>query len=213
MLGEEEPGFGGPEDEGFEFEPFALQFQCPFCGSPNVTSAVNPSDFEDVTVALCEDCRSLWCAECGCRLEPGETCGHWEICEGCGEDRDEEGDCGVETLECPYVLEWVNGRIAEAFERTCSWCGGAIPEGSEVVAVGAKLRGGIEVAPGGDGTGFYIPIDLGGRRLVAVVTGMASEAREAGNDLLFITCGEECAGVLCEALEAAQELIERAELN
>lgn len=196
-----------------EFLRLIFVGDCPRCGSENTDSCDEAEGINDPTVALCGECGCVWCLECGSAVVSGETCGHWDICEACDEEKDELEECGIMPDECPKLLEWCAENYALACQSTCAWCEGEIPEAGEVFAVGATLRGGIEYASNESQTGFFMPVAIGGKLVPAIVTAPDSEAREHGNDLMFMTCSEVCACSLRDALCEQKELIDRAELN
>lgn len=212
-------------DEDVSEHEFLRMFfvgDCPSCGSGNTLSCDELEEIDDPTLALCRDCGHAWCLECGFAVQAEEkggqwgieeTCGHWEICEACEEDRDEYEDCGVLPSECPHVQEWIAEQHALSCQSSCAWCGSEIPEADEVFAVGATMKGGIEFASGQPGTCFFIPVAVGDRLVPAIVTAAESEARKHGNDLMFMTCSEVCACSLRDALCEQKEFIDRAELN
>lgn len=203
------------DDDVSESEFLRLVFvgDCPACGSEKTLSGDELEEIDDCTIGICESCGFTWCLECGATMVRGEVCGHWDVCEVCDEEKDEFEDCGIEPSECPRVVEWMGQMIAEACKSSCSWCGLDIPEEKEIFAVGATLRGAIEFTTNQEGTSFFMPVAIGGKVVPAVVTAADSEARQQGNDLMFMTCSEACAEQLRDALREEKELIDRAELN
>ena len=203
------------DDDVSEEEFLRLVFvgDCPSCGSENTICCDEFEDIDDPTVGLCNECGYFWCLECGSAQVRGETCGHWDVCDRCDEEKDEFEDCGIMPSECPRVLEWIAEEYALASQGSCAWCGAAIPEFAEVYAVGAKLKGGIEFRAGNGDAAFFMPVTVAGRLVPAIVTGQGSDARAHGDDLMFMTCSEACASDLRDALREEKELVERAELN
>ncbi len=196
-----------------EFIRLAFVGDCPSCESKDTTSCDEVEGIDDPTVAMCNKCSYLWCTECGMELEKGETCGHWDVCDGCEEPRDEFGECGVDPFDCPKIVEWIQAGEALA-SMGCSWCNSEIPAASDVFAVGAKLKEGIQVVTGeGEPAAALFNVMVGGRSVTAIVAAADSEARSQGNDLLFIVCSKECAEDLSRALESERETIERTSLN
>jgi hypothetical protein len=196
-----------------EFLRLVFVGDCPACESEKTVCCDEIEGIDDPTIGMCEACGFMWCLECGFEVRRGEDCGHWEVCDNCDEEKDEFEDCGIPASECPKVIEWMGQMIARACEGSCAWCGKDVPEECELFAVGAKLRGGIEFTNNRCDTGFFMPVSIGGKTVPAVVTGVDSEARKQGNELLFMTCSEACAQALREALLAEKEVIDRAELN
>ncbi len=196
-----------------EFLRLIFVGDCPACDSGSTVCCDEIEDIDDPTVGMCKACGFMWCLECGAELHRGEDCGHWEICDNCDEEKDEFEDCGLPPAECPKVVEWMGQMIARACEGACAWCGKDVPEECDLFAVGAKLRGGIEFTNNHSDMGFFMPISIAGKMVPAIVTGLASDARKDGNDLMFMTCSEVCAQALRQALIAEKEVIDRAELN
>ena len=82
----------------------------------------------------------------------------------------------------------------------CTWCGGRIDEFSEVFAVDARVRPGIDLH---EYQNHCIQIDLISREktLNVMVTADGSEAKAAQKDLLFLACSKKCAAKLKAVLE------------
>lgn len=196
-----------------EFLSMLFIGECPACERNDTILCDEVEGIDDPTVALCKDCGFMWCTECGTQIEAGRDCGHWDICEKCKEPRDEFEDCGIPVCECPHILDWLGEIAAGVYGSTCAWCGGDIPEGEEVFAIGAKLKEGIDFHTSGAADGYFMLVVLGGRKVPVIVTGQNSEARRQGNDWMFMTCSEECATELKVALEIERDTIEKAELN
>ncbi|MBN2168659.1 MAG: hypothetical protein JW738_05395 [Actinobacteria bacterium] len=202
---------GGMSEEELMREIFIGD--CPKCSSKNVFSGDEIEDIDDATVGFCEDCGFIWCMECGFPLEHGEECGHWEVCEECGEDKDEYGFCGIETWECPYIMEWLDKQGIPLTINSCAWCGVEIDDDEEMYAVGAKMKEGVEITPCQGVGGKILPVMVAGRMVPAIVTDRDSEARRDGNDLIFMVCCYECATELKQSLEREREIIDRINMN
>ncbi len=196
-----------------EFFNMVMVGDCPSCGSSGTVQCDEVDEEGDPTIGLCKSCGYTWCLECGMAVAADETCGHWDVCEACEEEKDEFGDCGVLPAECPRILEWMAENYAYTCQSTCAWCGSEIPEEDEVFAVGATLRGGIQFEVDDNGSGFFLPVAVGQKMVPAIITASDSEARKQGNDLMFMTCSEICACSLRDALCEQKEVIDRAELN
>lgn len=207
-----EPAIDGdvPEDE---FLKLVFVGDCPKCGSDDTVCCDEMEGIDDPTVASCNQCGHLWCLECGLEVARGEICGHWDVCDSCDEEKDEYEECGIMPSDCPRIIEWIARNYAQSVQGTCAWCGSQIPESGEVYAVGATLKGGIQFQSGSGTTGFFMPIAIGGRMVPAIVTAPGSDARQQGNDLMFVTCSDACARELRDSLCEEKELVERAEQN
>lgn len=186
---------------------------CPQCNSIRVSSGDELEDVDDPTIGVCEDCGFIWCLECGMPLEKGEECGHWEVCDACSESKDEYGYCGIEAWECPHVLEWLTKQGVPLGLHVCAWCGETIDDDVEMFAVGAKMKDGVELAPCEDFNGTVLPVMVAGKTIPAIVTATDSEARQDGNDLVFMVCSIECATELKESLEKEREIMDKINLN
>jgi len=68
---------------------------------------------------------------------------------------------------------------------TCAWCDKKIPKGSEIYSIGAKVTSGIDLRDQG---GRVIQIFLAKSKKIvnAIVPTDSSQAKKAGNDLLFV---------------------------
>jgi len=197
-----------------EFLRVVFVGDCPACGSRKTVCCDEMEGIDDPTVGLCEDCKLMWCLECGMKLDNDGQCGHWDVCEECPEERDEYEDCGIEPWECPRILDWRSGIMAAEYGSRCCWCRTEVPEGAEVFAVGAKIKDAIDfVMTGSREAASFLPVTIGSRTLPAIITTEDSQAKLEGNDLMFMTCSEECATELKAALEEEKDLIEKASLN
>lgn len=196
-----------------DFLRLVFSGECPSCGSKNTISCDEFEDIDDPTVALCEDCGFMWCTMCGFPLERGESCGHWDVCESCSEEKGEYDDCGVSPYECPRIMEWKGLCETEILTRHCAWCGNFIPEEGDVFAVGAKLKCPIGFTGVDNDTGYVMFVLIGEKKVPVIATAEGSEARNDGNDWLFIVCSKRCGLELKSALEREKEIVEKAEMN
>ncbi|MBA4418007.1 MAG: hypothetical protein C0392_08875 [Syntrophus sp. (in: bacteria)] len=81
--------------------------RCPRCGARNTTDCRGVEGIADSTIGLCITCGYLWCLECDVHLIASIVCGHWKICAGCGERKDELGYCGKVPWECRHIKLWL----------------------------------------------------------------------------------------------------------
>ena len=87
----------------------------------------------------------------------------------------------------------------------CAWCGKHIPKDSELFALGARARPGVDL----EREGNVLEVVLDARRKAhAIIPSRDSEARAEGWDLLFVVCSEECARSLKEAVQKQIEIVE-----
>lgn len=91
--------------------------------------------------------------------------------------------------------------------NTCAWCNKRIPEDSEVFGLGAKVKPAIKLE---DQEGKFIPLSLilTDKTIPAIVTTTDSQAKQKGNDLMFMTCSQGCAESLKEALYKEKWIID-----
>jgi hypothetical protein len=89
---------------------------------------------------------------------------------------------------------------------TCAWYGRKIPKGSEIFSLGAKIRSGIDLHDQG-GHGIQILLAKSEKTVNAVVPADNSQAKKAGNDLIFTICSQQCGGALKQALQEELNII------
>jgi hypothetical protein len=99
-----------------EFAWEILVGPCPKCGNDKTRDCEGIAGIDDPTVGLCKRCGFSWCSECGASLGPNIICGHWEICESCGNLKDEDGLCGYATLECDIIQKWLFSKSPQETE-------------------------------------------------------------------------------------------------
>lgn len=86
----------------------------------------------------------------------------------------------------------------EKATSTCAWCSKRIGTDEEVYGVGARAKPWVALPEGGV---LELALDATHRRVAAIVPMRDSPAKQAGNDLLFATCSQECGQALKEALQ------------
>lgn len=91
-------------------------------------------------------------------------------------------------------------RLQARLLNACAWCGSRIPEDSEVFAIGAKLKPGIDLTKD-EGTIIPLKLERIDKVLPAIVPTADSPAKKEGKDLLFKVCSDECGTALDEALK------------
>jgi len=92
----------------------------------------------------------------------------------------------------------------EAIGR-CAWCRNQISDDIEVFAVGAKVRPGADLSDY-EGKAIQLMIVSEDRFIPMVVTTDVSEARNDGNDVMFLVCSELCGKEMKCALERDKSL-------
>jgi hypothetical protein len=102
-----------------------------------------------------------------------------------------------------------NLRKAEQLQRrfltSCGWCGQTIPEDREVFGSGSKVRPDIDLSAQ-QGQIIEIVLTQSVKQVLAAVATESSEAKKQGNDLMFMTCSEQCGKDLKAAMEQEIEI-------
>lgn len=90
--------------------------------------------------------------------------------------------------------------------HTCAWCNRYIAPEDEVYGFGARASQGIDLE---DKEGQFVSLMLAleNKTIFAMVPPQESPARQAGYDLMFITCSQSCAEELKEALELEKDAL------
>ncbi len=83
--------------------------------------------------------------------------------------------------------------------HTCAWCNKRIAPNSEVFSLGAKARKGSDLKRY-RGSSIRLPLKHVDKVVPAMLAAPGSQAKKAGNDILFMLCGEQCAKQLRKAL-------------
>lgn len=89
--------------------------------------------------------------------------------------------------------------LEEIVYGMCCWCGRRLERDAPVVDFGATLAShdaNLEKL-----LGCSVEIESGGTVVTAVVCETGSDAHEAGDDVLFIACGDDCGDNTCNFLE------------
>lgn len=104
------------------------------------------------------------------------------------------------------IAEEIFRRRAERLQSECGWCGEAIGEDEPVFGLGGKAHPGIDLSLV-QGKVIELVLGTGTKSVLAAVSAFDSDAKKAGNDLMFMVCSEACGRELQEAL--AGELARR----
>ena len=91
--------------------------------------------------------------------------------------------------------------------HTCAWCCKNIPEDSEVFSLGAKARPEVHIEKYA-GTAIMISIVTVGKKVSAIIPANDSDAKNAGNDLLFAACSENCAVAMKKVLQEEKKIFD-----
>ena len=92
----------------------------------------------------------------------------------------------------------IRGLNHEWVASHCAWCDERIEADAEVYSVGAKAKSWVRLPYG---KVMELSVDPTHKHVLAIVPTRDSPARQAGNDLLFVTCSQVCGKALKEALE------------
>ena len=87
----------------------------------------------------------------------------------------------------------------------CSWCGNVIQEDEDYFGFGARASREVELE---DKAGQFVSLNLSllEKTVVALVPSDLGAPELEGHDLVFITCSEDCAISLKEALDLERDV-------
>jgi hypothetical protein len=94
----------------------------------------------------------------------------------------------------------VFARRAELFQSECGWCGKFVGDDEPVMAVGGRVREGIDLSQV-EGKVIELRFEAADRTVLAGVAGFDSDAKAEGKDIIFMTCSEECGRLVQAAFE------------
>ena len=91
--------------------------------------------------------------------------------------------------------------------RKCSWCGSSIPENDDYYGFGARASQDLDLE---DKAGQFVSLNLSllDKTIVALVPSQLGAPELDGHDLVFITCSEDCAGSLKDALDLERDVFQ-----
>ena len=91
--------------------------------------------------------------------------------------------------------------------RTCAWCNQDIPENEDDYGFGAKANRAVDLS---DKEGQFVSLNLAlqDKTIFAFVPSRSSTADIEGYDLVFITCSENCAQSLKDALDLERDVFD-----
>ena len=89
---------------------------------------------------------------------------------------------------------------------TCAWCGSKIPKGSEIFSIGAKVTSDIDLHNQG-GRVIQVLLMQSRKTVNAIAPADNSQAKKAGNDLIFAICSQQCGGELKQTLQEELNII------
>jgi hypothetical protein len=101
--------------------------------------------------------------------------------------------------ELDREVEELSDEMVDTFASSCAYCGSVIGEKQEVFSLGSHITDGLDVGPW---EGEILPFRVEGldHPVLGAVVPEGSDAKNAGNDLVFQLCSERCAKNLKEAL-------------
>jgi hypothetical protein len=101
----------------------------------------------------------------------------------------------------------MNNKYSERLLHTCAWCYQDIPENEDVYGFGAKAHQAMELS---DKEGQFVSLNLAllDKTIFALVPTSSSTADVEGYDLVFITCSEDCAQSLKDALDLERDVFD-----
>jgi hypothetical protein len=93
----------------------------------------------------------------------------------------------------------------ETLLNTCGWCNRQLSDDEEKFGFGAKANPELNLK---DREGEFVTLNLSltEKTIVALVAPEESTAKESGYDLLFLTCSEECAHDLKDAIQLERDV-------
>lgn len=101
----------------------------------------------------------------------------------------------------------INKKRSDRLLRTCAWCTREISEDADVFGFGAKASQTVDLS---DKEGQFVSINLPlqNKTVFALVPTSSSAADIEGFDLVFITCSEDCAQSLKDALDLERDVFD-----
>ena len=97
--------------------------------------------------------------------------------------------------------------IRQILLRTCAWCMRRIDPEEEIFGFGAKASPRVDLR-GKENEFVTLDLSLNQKTVVALVVREGTPAKEAGYDLMFVTCSQSCAEELKQALELEMDVFE-----
>ena len=95
----------------------------------------------------------------------------------------------------------------EKLSHICAWCTQEILDDDDIFGFGAKASRGIDLT-GKEGEFVSLNLALHNKVVFALVPAESSAPIDEGFDMVFITCSEDCAQSLKDALELERDVFE-----
>ena len=101
----------------------------------------------------------------------------------------------------------INNKHSDRLLRTCAWCTREIPKDEDIFGFGAKASQTVDLS---DKEGQFVSLNLPlqDKTVFALVPTSSSAADIEGFDLVFITCSEDCAQSLKDALDLERDVFD-----
>lgn len=93
--------------------------------------------------------------------------------------------------DAELIAEEIFRQRAERLQSECGWCEEEIGEDEPVLGIGGKALPGIDLSLV-QGKVIEIALETAGKHVLAAVSAFDSDAKKAGNDLMFMVCSEAC---------------------
>ena len=84
--------------------------------------------------------------------------------------------------------------------RQCAWCRNTLRQDSEVFGLGAKIKPGTDLSAY-EGKSVLLTIVSEDRSVPMMVTAIGTDAKNDGNDVMFLLCSEKCGIKMKAALD------------
>jgi hypothetical protein len=91
----------------------------------------------------------------------------------------------------PTSADEIFRRRAERLQSECGWCGASIGDDQPVFGIGAKAFPDVDLSLV-QGKVIEITLETAAKRVLAAVAAFDSDAKRAGDDLMFMVCSEAC---------------------
>jgi hypothetical protein len=99
----------------------------------------------------------------------------------------------------------MNNKYSDRLLHICAWCNQDIPDNEDVYGFGAKANQAMELSDK-EGQFVSLSLTLQDKTIFALVPSSSSVADVEGYDLVFITCSEDCAQSLKDALDLERDV-------
>jgi hypothetical protein len=101
----------------------------------------------------------------------------------------------------------IDNKHTDRLLRTCAWCSREISEDEDIFGFGAKASQAVDLSDK-EGQFVSLKLPLQDKTVFALVPTGSSAADNEGFDLVFITCSEDCAQSLKDALDLERDVFD-----